>query len=349
MDLPATLAFLVGLCLIVYVIAAGYDLGIGLFTLVAPRARDRAAMFATLETVAAGQAIWLVLAAFVLASAFPSGRAVLEGLWPFWSILLVALVIRSAAFVLHRRAARLSRGLARACEVGFGLLSGVAILCQGLVIGVIAAGWSATGRVVGWDLILAALCAAGLLGAYGLLAAGWLIWRGEGATRVFGREVGHAAAILLAGATVLSCGWAVLTGAAVAHRWHGFPGIAIPLVLAIAVAILAAWTWRRLWSGPDWGTFARAAALVLCLSAGLTASLWPDLAVGERLIGAASGDALRFTAFDVLLAAPILLAALIHAVHLLRARPAAPAEAMTGRAPVTGARASALTTNLHLN
>ena len=38
--------------------------------------------------------------------------------------------------------------------------------------------------------LLGLVCGLGLVGGYALLGAGWLIWQTEGATQIFGREVG---------------------------------------------------------------------------------------------------------------------------------------------------------------
>jgi cytochrome d ubiquinol oxidase subunit II len=88
-----------------------------------------------------------------------------------------------------------------------------------------------------------------LLGGYALLDAGWLIWKTEGSTQAFAREVAHAALIVAALMMAVVSGWTALSDRAVASRWFAWPNIAylapLPLTAAIAVCFVCPSLWRR--------------------------------------------------------------------------------------------------------
>jgi cytochrome bd-type quinol oxidase subunit 2 len=59
-----------------------------------------------------------------------------------------------------------------------------------------------------------------------LLGASWLIWRTEGATQVFAREIAHAALLLTAAMMVLVSGWTAIMPPEVTARWFAWPNVA---------------------------------------------------------------------------------------------------------------------------
>src|SRR5579859_520351 len=145
-------------------------------------------------------ASWLGLVGLVLALAFPF--SLLPGFHLPLAVMGFALVMRGVAFRFRLRSSRLRRAW------GYVLAgtSALAILCQDFVLAGLMHGMK---PVVGLESIFGLFCAAVLLGGYGVLGAGWLIWRASAAVQTYGREVGHAALFLVT-AIVVASGWAAL-------------------------------------------------------------------------------------------------------------------------------------------
>ena len=123
--------------------------------------------------------------------------------------------------------------------------------------------------------ILGILCGLGLIGGYALMGAGWLIWKTDGQTQVFAREIGHAAIILTAAMLAVVSAWTALSEPQVASRWFSWPNIAwlVPIPLISVAALVAAW--RALWSGPNSRLFMLSILIFLLGFFGLAVSLWP--------------------------------------------------------------------------
>ncbi len=335
----------------VYVVTAGFDLGVGMLSLLAPRARDRSEMMASITTAWYGNAIWLLLALGVLLSAFPATLALLPALWLPLIGMTFGLALRGIGFALRSRVGRLGQ----ACDVAFGAGSVIVAGCQGLALGVFLAGLPQGKDAVGtfaWLSILGLLCAAGLVGGYALLGAGWLVWRTGGAVRVFGREVARSALILTAGAVLLAAGWAALTGAILALHWSAWPVALALTVLVVTAAGVGTLIWRGLWSGPNHNVFGLAVALLMAIFAGVLVSLWPDAAPGVAVArrGAADPLALEYTLFDLILVAPFVAAYLNHGRRMLSGgdirHAAADAPEVRSHA---GRRTTGLENSLHLS
>jgi cytochrome bd-type quinol oxidase subunit 2 len=77
MDLPLIFAFVAAAAVGLYVLADGFDLGIGLLFLLAPREQDRAVMIESIAPLWDGNETWLVFGAALLWTAFPIAYYVL--------------------------------------------------------------------------------------------------------------------------------------------------------------------------------------------------------------------------------------------------------------------------------
>ncbi|HJZ13891.1 MAG TPA: cytochrome d ubiquinol oxidase subunit II, partial [Stellaceae bacterium] len=254
MDIPVVFALLAVFGVAVYVLADGFDLGVGILSFFAPREADRDLMMASIEPVWDGNETWLVFGGTLLFAAFPAAYYIL--LPAFYlpiMFMLFALISRGIAFAFRDRAGR-SR---RIWDFAFAGGSLLAAFAQGLVLGGFIGGVDVQsgifhGSPLSFLSFLGVLCGLGLIGGYALMGAGWLIWKTDGQTQVFAREIGHAAVILTAAMLAVVSAWTALSEPQVADRWFSWPNIVwlapIPL---ISVAALVA-TWRALWSRPDW-------------------------------------------------------------------------------------------------
>ena len=274
---PVMFAGLVAFCVIIYVLADGFDLGVGILFLLAPRDLDRDVMMVSIEPVWDGNETWLVMGGTLLFAAFPAGYYVLLPTFYLPAMLMFfALIFRGVAFGFRLQARR-RRGVWNAA---FAIASLVAALCQGMILGGLIEGvpmrdgMFAGGPFAGFS-VLGLLCGLGVASGYALLGAGWLIWRTDGPTQVFAREVAHCAVIVTSALIVLVSAWSAWSVPAVAARWFSWPNIAVLSPVPLVTAVLTAALWKSLWLDRDAAPFGLAIALFLVGFLGLVASLWP--------------------------------------------------------------------------
>ena len=322
--IPLLFAALVAFCVVVYVLADGFDLGVGILFLIAPRDEDRDLMMASIEPVWDGNETWLVMGGVLLLAAFPAGYYVL--LPAFYlpvMFMLFALILRGIAFAFRLQTERFRW----AWDLAFSGGSIVAALCQGLILGGLINGVSIqngmfSGGPLDFFSLLGLLCGAGLVGGYALLGAGWLIWKTRGSTQVFAREVAHAALILTVVMMLLVSAWSAWSVPDVARRWFNWPNVAYlaPVPLITGVVFLA--IWRRLWDGREAGTFVGALVVFLLGFLGLVVSLWPYVVPRHITVwdGVSDPQTLMFIGIGIAIIIPIILGYQGHAYWVFRGK-----------------------------
>jgi cytochrome bd ubiquinol oxidase subunit II len=355
MDLPLIFALVTALSVALYVLADGFDLGVGVLFILAPRDRDRDIMMQSIAPTWDGNETWLVFGGALLWAIFPIAYYVLLPAFylPIMAMLF-ALIFRGVAFEFRFQSGRFRW----AWDYAFAGGSVLAVLAQGFVLGGFIGGVPVrdgvfAGGPFSWFTILGLTCGVGLLGGYGLLGAGWLIWRTVGSTQVFGREVGHSAVLLTAGAMLLVSAWTAITIPDVAERWFAWPQL-IPLaLLPLTAASVFVLIWRNLWSGHEHRVFGLGILIFLLGFAGLAVSLWPYVVPRQATIWSAASDdsSLRFVGAGVLVVLPIVLAYLGHAYWVFRGKAAEESgdgDRDGANASVACRRSSSLDKSLHL-
>jgi cytochrome d ubiquinol oxidase subunit II len=324
MDLPLIFAFVAAGAVGLYVLADGFDLGVGLLFLLAPRERDRDVMMESIAPQWDGNETWLVFGGALLWTAFPIAYYVLlPAFYLPLMIMLFALLFRGIAFEFRFQA----KLFQRLWDYAFAIGSLLAVLAQGLVLGSFIGGvpvenGAFSGGPFNGFTFLGLLCAGGLVGGYALLGAGWLIWKTDGPTQIFGREVGHAAVILTAACMVLVSAWTALTVPEVAGRWFAWPRVLLLALMPLAAAVVVLRIWRSLW-GPHQGRpFLLTIVLFLLGFGGLAVSLWPYVVPRHATVWSAASDAttLRFVGVGMLVTVPIILGYLGHAYWVFRGK-----------------------------
>src|ERR1700730_19130729 len=102
MDSPLFFALVTALAVVIYVLADGFDLGIGILFLVAPRDADRDTMMESVEPVWDGNETWLVFGGTLLWAGFPAAYYILlQAFYLPLMLLLFALILRGIAFVFR--------------------------------------------------------------------------------------------------------------------------------------------------------------------------------------------------------------------------------------------------------
>jgi len=96
-----------GLSLLLYVVLDGFDLGVGILSLVACDEGRRGLMMASLSSVWDANETWLVLLGGVLFGAFPPlYAALMQGLYIPVTVMLFALIMRGVAFEFRHASGR---------------------------------------------------------------------------------------------------------------------------------------------------------------------------------------------------------------------------------------------------
>jgi cytochrome d ubiquinol oxidase subunit II len=341
--LPILFAAAVAFCVVVYVLADGFDLGVGILFLLAPRNEDRGLMMASIEPVWDGNETWLVMGGTLLLAAFPAGYYVLLPAFYLPVIfMLFGLILRGIAFEFRLQTERFRW----VWDLAFAGGSLVATLCQGLILGGLIAGVAVkdgmyAGGTFDFVTLLGLVCGVGLVGGYALLGAGWLIWKTDGPTQVFAREVAHSALILTAAMMLLVSAWSAWSVPEVMARWLSWPNIALLAPVPVVTATVIATIWRRIWIGREVGTFVLAIVVFLLGFAGLVVSLWPYVVPRHVTVwdGISDPQTLAFVGVGVAVIIPIVLAYQAHAYWVFRGKTrhhdgygAAPAEAALAQA-----------------
>ena len=324
MDAPLVFACVATFGVAVYVLADGFDLGIGILFLLAPRDSDRDLMMASIEPVWDGNETWLVFGGTFLFAAFPPAYYILLPAFYLPIILMLfALIFRGIAFSFRGQA----RGTRKAWDYAFCGGSVIAALAQGLVLGGFINGVDVeygvfAGGPFSFFSTLGVLCGLGLIGGYALMGAGWLIWKTDGQTQAFARQIGRPALALTAVMMAIVSAWTAWSAPVVSVRWFSWPNIAwlapIPLVTA-AVLIVA---WRSLDSKREARVFVLSIMAFLLGFFGLAVSLWPYVVPRQVTIwqGAADPQTLWFVGIGLCFILPIVLAYQFNAYWVFRGK-----------------------------
>ncbi|SMF33567.1 cytochrome bd-I ubiquinol oxidase subunit 2 apoprotein [Tistlia consotensis] len=275
--LPVLWALVIVFGVVVYVLADGFDLGIGILYPFAGDEAERDRMMNSVAPVWDGNETWLVLGGAGLLAAFPLVYSVvLPAFYLPLVAMLLALVFRGVAFEFRFR----STTRKHLWSAAFFLGSLVAGFCQGIVLGGFVRGVPVEDGVFGggsfdWLEPFPLFVGLALVAGYGLLGAGWTILKTEGALQARARRWSALLlpVVLLAMAAVSL--WMPITDEAVALRWFSWPNIAFlwPVPVAVlAVALLHALALAR---RSEWLPHLSAAGLFLLGFFGLGISLWP--------------------------------------------------------------------------
>ena len=114
------------------------------------------------------------------------------------------------------------------------------------------------------------------MAGYGLLGAGWLVIKTEGALQAWARRAGRVCLICVLAAILAISIWTPLLHPAIAARWFGWPNLLLLAPVPIVTVLLGTAAWRALggW-GSDAASFLSAMGLFLMSYLGIAISLWP--------------------------------------------------------------------------
>ena len=322
--LPIVWSGVIAFAVIFYVIADGFDLGIGMLFPLFKVGRERDQAMNAIAPVWDGNETWLVLGGGGLLAAFPLAYAViLPALYAPLTAMLLGLIFRGVAFEFRWRDA----GHRKYWDAGFCLGSIVATLAQGINLGALLQGIEVEGRAYAggwWDWLtpFSLLVGAGLLAGYALLGAAWLIWKTQGAIQADARRFAR----ILVPALLAAIGAVSLLTTQVepkyAERWFGWPGLLVTIPMPLLVGATALALWRALAGRRDWLPFVLALGLFLLSMAGLAVSIWPDVIPGRVTIweAAAPYSSQLFMLVGAAVLVPVILAYTFWAYWVFRGK-----------------------------
>jgi cytochrome d ubiquinol oxidase subunit II len=293
--LPDLWFLILTLAFYVYVVLDGFDLGIGILTLLN---RDPAYLEASIQTIHGvwhANQTWLVVVGAVLLAAFPLAYGViLAALIIPVGLMLLGLIGRGVALEFHYFLSDKTGWSAWA----FGGGSLLAASAQGLSVGTLLMGLPVeNGRFAGgvwyWATPLPLMGAVGLPVLYALLGATRMTARTEGPHLAFSRRASFRAACLSLAAAAALVLWGLAARPAWSHDWLSLPKVFVTLlplalaVLALTILILVA----RI--GPGRRTpFALAAGAVFLGLLGLVPGFYPNVILPDVSIAEAAADPL---------------------------------------------------------
>ena len=268
---------ILGVAVFFYVLLDGFDLGVGMLYRFARTAEARGLIMNSIAPIWDGNETWLVLGGLGLLAAFPLAFAIiLPAVYFPILVMLLALIFRGIAFEFR---------FADAAHVtfwdhGFSNGSTIATFAQGVVLGSFIQGFPVDGRMFSGRAIdcftpFSLFTGVALIFGYGLLGAGWLIIKTEGALQDWARAWGRRCFIGTAIAIAIVSLWTPLMAPDIAARWFSWPNILWLSPVPIVAAILAFIEWRALNSRAEVMPFFAAIGLFLMSYVGIAISLWP--------------------------------------------------------------------------
>lgn len=301
---------LIALAVLMYVLMDGWDLGVGILFLAAPRDQERDEMMESIAPFWDGNETWLVFGGVTLFGAFPTVYAsALQLLYLPVMVMLFGLVFRGVSFEFRAHAT----GSKARWNWAFGLGSIVTAFSQGMMLGRLIQGVPLRPAAFGQTFTISLfplLCGVAMVSGFSLLGAAWLVYKTDGITQTFAREVSRSVWLLTLATFVIACVWTPLSVADVARRWFGFPQSLFFAALAVALVAAALAFWRSIWSSHNDARLLRLAVLMTFLAfAAFAATIWPYALPYRLSIANAAADpvSLKFVLIGIVIVLPLVL------------------------------------------
>lgn len=298
---------------LMYIIADGFDLGIGIILPFTKDKIQRDTMVNSVAPVWDGNETWLVLGGAALYGAFPLAYAVIiDALTIPLTLMLIGLIFRGVAFEFRVNA------LPKHCQfwdLAFIVGSFLATFCQGIAVGALINGFEVTGRrfsgsALDWLAPFPLFCGFALLITYALLGSSWLIMKTEHQLHRQMCSITIYLAIALLVAIAIVSLWTPLAHEDIAQRWFSLPRLFF--LLPVPLLVLAC-TWGIVRSAYNYGQylpFLLSLLLVFIGFAGLGVSIFPHIIPPTISIWDAASPVLsqKFMLVGAVIIIPVILA-----------------------------------------
>jgi cytochrome bd ubiquinol oxidase subunit II len=320
MPFLAYLAFaIIALAVLLYVLMDGWDLGVGILFLLAAREQERDEMMESIAPFWDGNETWLVFGGVTLFAAFPAVYALtLPALYLPLMVMLFALVFRGISFEFraHSKASKMLWNWA------FALGSIIAAFAQGMMLGEFVQGIRLQHGPYGHTFTISLfplLCGMAMVSGYALLGSAWLVYKTDGVTQIFGREVSRAAWLLTMVFFTIACVWTPLSVAEVAKRWFTLPGSLVFAAVAIALVTVSVAFWRSIWSSQSDARLLQLAITMTVLAfIGFAGTIWPyAMPYSVSIVaGAADPITIKFALVGIVVVLPVVLTYQLYAYRV---------------------------------
>ena len=275
--LPVVWAGMIALAVALYVIADGFDLGVGILFNAARNENWRDRMMYSVAPIWDGNETWLVLGGGGLFAVFHLAYAMLmPALYVPILLMLTALIFRGIAFEFRFKAERAKR----LWDYSFHYGSLVATFMQGVVLGTFVQGFKVSGRSFAgstWDWLtpFSLMTGVGLIFGYGLLGATWCVMKTTGELEIWARRMALRFLLGTIIAMAIVSAWVPFLGLKIEARWFSWPNIAFLWPVPLVTAYTAWRIYRSLEEGGHYRPFLLTIALFLLGYLGLGISLFP--------------------------------------------------------------------------
>ena len=266
---------------LMYIVMDGFDLGIGILFPAVRNPDDRDVMVNTVAPVWDGNETWLVLGGAALFGAFPLAYAVIiDALTIPLTLMLIGLIFRGVAFEFRFKATPAHRPFWDKAFIGGSVL---ATFTQGVVVGAVINGFAVTDRAYSggpfdWFTPFNLFCGLGLVVAYALLGASWLVMKSENPLQQRMRQLSKRLLVALLLVIAAISLWTPLAHAAIADRWFTLSNLFFLLPVPALVVTLSLWQWRSLNNPRSHNLpFVLTLGLVFLGFSGLGISIWPHI------------------------------------------------------------------------
>ncbi|MFZ4834401.1 cytochrome d ubiquinol oxidase subunit II [Rouxiella sp. Mn2063] len=279
-DLPLIWFVIIVFGILMYVVMDGFDLGIGLIFPLVKDSEDRDVMMNTVAPIWDGNETWLVLGGAALYGAFPLAYSVvLDALSIPITVMLFGLIFRGVAFEFRFKASPSRRHI---WDKSFFWGSLLATFSQGVIVGAFINGFTVhnktyAGGALDWLTPFTLFCGFGLMVAYALLGATWLVMKTEGTLQQRMHNLSKPLMLFLLWVLAVISIWTPMAHPEIAQRWFSVPNIfwfmPVPLLVALC-------TWRLIHAverGAHFSPFLLTLVLIFLGFSGLGISTWPNI------------------------------------------------------------------------
>ncbi|BBQ83999.1 ubiquinol oxidase subunit II, cyanide insensitive [Klebsiella sp. WP7-S18-CRE-02] len=311
---------------LMYIVMDGFDLGIGILFPFTRSAQERDVMVNSVAPVWDGNETWLVLGGAALFGAFPLAYAVIiDALTIPLSLMLIGLIFRGVAFEFRFNATPSHRPFWDNAFMGGSML---ATFCQGVVVGAVINGFPVSQRAFSggpfdWLTPFSLFCGVGLVIAYALLGATWLVMKSEAALQSRMRRAARGLLLALLAVMAIISAWTPLQHAAIAARWFSLPNLysLLPVPLLVLAASGALWHQLALRESHV-PPFILTLALVFLGFSGLGISIWPAIIPPSITLwqAAAPQQSQEFMLIGAIFIIPVILAYTFWSYYVFRGK-----------------------------
>lgn len=319
--LPDVFALLLAVAVFMYAVLDGYDLGVGMLMPWQPeQAQD--AMIASIGPFWDANETWLVLAVGILLIAFPVAHSIiLTELYLAIVVMLIGLIIRGVSFDFR---AKVAQGRKEYWDKAFKVGSFIAAGAQGFMLGAYVIGFDYTPV----SIIFCVLSTFGVVAAYCLIGACWLLMKSEGELQLKAVSWAKVAWMFTMLGIFSVCIVNPLVNPAILNKWF-VPDIrAALLIVPVLTLSLLLFIYKHLHNSDVtqnkkcYQPFVATMLVFLLCFLGLAYSFYPFVVPGELTIQetASAAESLRFILVGAVVVVPCILAYTAFSYYIFRGK-----------------------------